>query len=90
MEISYDALSVASGVVYYGMSAAIGVASYRRSRCLSGYPIWRSVLIAVISAGFNLLWLVVWWVNRKRIALEWDQWRAEVAARQGRDGEQFA
>jgi hypothetical protein len=76
VEITYGVLSVAYGAFLYGTSVAVAVASYRRSRCLSGYPIWRSVIIALISASFQLLWLIVWWVNRKRIAEEWDRWRA--------------
>jgi hypothetical protein len=56
---------------------AVAVASYRRSRCLSGYPIWKSVVIGVVAAAFWELWLIVWWVNRKRIAWEWSKYRRE-------------
>ena len=75
MEITFVELGTAYGIFLYGTSSAVAVASYRRSRCLSGYPIWRSVIIAFLSASFQLLWLIVWWVNRKRIAVEWDHWR---------------
>jgi hypothetical protein len=76
VEITFVELGTAYGVFVYGTSFAVAVASYRRSRCLSGYPIWRSVIIAFLSASFQLLWLIVWWVNRKRIAVEWAHWQA--------------
>ncbi len=56
---------------------AVGVASYRRSRCLSRYPVWRSVIIGFLAGSFTALWLVVWWVNRKRIAQEWEYYRRD-------------
>ncbi|MEO6606622.1 MAG: hypothetical protein ABIN55_13550 [Aeromicrobium sp.] len=62
-----------------GVQIAISVASYRRSRCLSRYPIWRSVLIGLIAGAFAILWLIVWWVNRDRIAEEWRRYREPKA-----------
>ncbi|MCW2799112.1 MAG: hypothetical protein JWQ70_584 [Aeromicrobium sp.] len=63
------------------LSVAVAIASFRRSRCLSRYSIPRSLLIGAVSASFMELWLIVWWVNRKRIADEWDMWRRERSER---------
>jgi hypothetical protein len=82
VEITYGDLAVGYGVLLYSASAAIAIASYRRSRCLSRYPIWRSSIIAFLSASFQMLWLVAWWVNRNRVAQEWNRWRTDVAGRQ--------
>ena len=82
MEITFVELGTAYGAFLYGTSFAVAVASYRRSRCLSGYPIWRSVMIALLSASFQMLWLIVWWVNRERIAVEWDHWRDRTRGHQ--------
>lgn len=60
----------------WSIMTVVAVASYRRCRILSRYPIWRSVLVAVAAAWFWMIWMVVWWVNRKRIATEWAQARA--------------
>lgn len=57
----------------------VAVASYRRSRCLTGHPVWKSVVIGAVAGIFWELWLVVWYVNRERIA---DQWRAHRQAKQ--------
>lgn len=76
MEASYGVLGTAYGIFLYGTSVAVGVASYRRSRCLSPYPIWRSVILALLSASFQVLWLIIWRVNHKRIAEETARWRA--------------
>jgi hypothetical protein len=54
---------------------AVAVASYRRSRCLSGHPIWKSIVIGVVAGAFWQLRLIVWWVNRERIASEWREYR---------------
>lgn len=55
----------------------VAVASYRRSRCLSRYPVWRSLLIGVFAGMWWPLWLIVWFVNRDRIAWEWREYRRE-------------
>lgn len=57
--------------------AAVAVVSFRRSRLLSRYPIWRSVLIGVIAGAWWPLWAIVSWVNRDQIAREWAMYRAE-------------
>jgi hypothetical protein len=54
---------------------AVAVASYRRSRCLSGHPIWKSVAIGVVAGAFWELWLIVWYVNRENIAQKWLEYR---------------
>lgn len=50
---------------------AVAVASYRRSRCLSGYRIWASLIICLIAAWFWVLWIVLSLVNHRRITREW-------------------
>jgi hypothetical protein len=50
---------------------AVAVASYRRSRCLSRYPVWRSVAIAVVSGMAWLIWLLASVINRDQLAREW-------------------
>ncbi|VXC23584.1 hypothetical protein [Aeromicrobium sp. 9AM] len=54
---------------------AVGVASYRRSRCLSGHPVWKSIIIGAVAGLCWELWLVVWYVNRERIATQWRDYR---------------
>jgi len=63
-----------------GISVAVAVASYRRSRHLSRYSIPRAVVIAILAGIFDFLWLILWWINRKRIAQAWKYWREEQAA----------
>lgn len=60
------------------MFAAVAIASYRRCRCrcLSEYPIWKSVIIGAVAGQFWLLWLVFWLMDRKQIAQEWRHYRA--------------
>jgi putative effector of murein hydrolase len=53
----------------------VAVASYRRSRWLSNHPIWKSVVIGVVAGAFWELWLIVWWVNRERVAQQWREYR---------------
>ena len=53
------------------------VMSYRRSRHLSRYPIWRSLSIAVAAGVFWPVWLVASVVNRDQLAQDWSQYRAE-------------
>lgn len=55
---------------------AAAIASYRRCRCLSRYPIWRSLATALLAFSFTFVWLIHWFVNRKRIAAEWRAYRA--------------
>jgi len=59
------------------VSLVVAVASFRRSRRLSGYPVWRSVVIGVVAGAWWPLWLIVWYVNRSRIAWEWSEYRRE-------------
>lgn len=56
---------------------AVAIASYRRSRCLSGYPVWQSLAIAIVAGAFWLVWLLASVINRDRLAREWDQYRRE-------------
>jgi len=80
-----ESLSViATQILVWSAVIAVAVASYRRSRCLSGYPIWRSVLISIVASAFVIFWLIAWWVNRERIADEWAQWRAEPSMHRAR------
>lgn len=58
-------------------TSPIGVASFRRSRCLSGYSAWTSAGIAVLSMIFSVVWLISWMVRRDEIAARWDAYRAE-------------
>lgn len=61
----------------WAVSLVVAVASYRRSRHLSGYPIWKSLVIGVVAGACWPLWLIVWCVNRDRIAWEWREFRRE-------------
>lgn len=54
--------------------AAVAIASYRRSRCLSGYRIWASVIIAVIAGTFWVLWLMYSLIDRKEIRRAWREY----------------
>jgi hypothetical protein len=77
--VTYETLGLVLGGFEAVAMAVVAVASYRRSRQLSGYPVWRSVLIAVLAAWFFMLWLIVWWVHRERIATEWNRVRVARA-----------
>jgi hypothetical protein len=66
---------VAFGVV----AVAVFVASYRRGRVLSRYPVWRSAAIAVLAACLPGVWLIAWLVNRDLISDQWRQHRAAQA-----------
>lgn len=63
-------------VVFEGLHLAAGIAAVRRSRCLSGYPWWRSLAIGVLAYWFVLLWLISWAINSSRIASEWEAYHA--------------
>lgn len=56
---------------------AVAIASYRRSRCLSRYPVWKSLAIAVAAGAFWIVWLLASVINRDRLAREWSQYRHE-------------
>jgi hypothetical protein len=73
MSVSAGELIIA--LSQYAIMLAVAVASYRRSRYLSGYPVWRSVIIGVFAGSFWFLWMIVWWVNRDRIAAEWHEYK---------------
>ncbi|MDQ3156956.1 MAG: hypothetical protein M3Q98_09555 [Actinomycetota bacterium] len=77
MSIEFNAIESVSDLVWFLASAAVLVASFRRSRYLSDYPIWKSILTGLVSGTFILLWLIVWWVNRERVAEEWATWRQD-------------
>ena len=77
----HSALSVTPGelilvVTGWPIVLAVAIASYRRSRCLSGYPIWKSVIVGAVAGWLWVLWLVFWVLDRKRIAQEWRDYRA--------------
>lgn len=71
-----QAWEIGVGAVLVGIVLAVAVASYRRSRCLSGHPVWKSLAIAAVSGLLWELWLVVWWVNRDLVARRWRERRA--------------
>lgn len=66
---------VLSFLVQVAIFGTVAVVSYRRSRCLSGYPIWKSVLIAGVAGSFWVPWIIVSVVNRNQIAWEWDRYK---------------
>jgi 4-amino-4-deoxy-L-arabinose transferase-like glycosyltransferase len=67
------------GLAYVLIVVAVAVASYRRSRLLSHYPVWRSVLIAVAAGAFWELWVIASIINRERLRREWNAYRRERA-----------
>jgi hypothetical protein len=67
------------GALLPAIVLVVAVASYRRSRCLTGHPIWKSIIIGAAAGLFWELWLIVWYIDRNRIA---DQWRAYRQAKQ--------
>jgi len=48
-------------------------------RCLTGHPVCKSTIIGAAAGLFWELWLIIWYLNRRRIA---DQWRAYQQAKQ--------
>jgi hypothetical protein len=66
-------------LAYWLIVVAVAVASYRRSRLLSRYPIWRSVLIAVAAGAFWPFWVIASIVNRDALRREWSAYRRERA-----------
>jgi ABC-type arginine/histidine transport system permease subunit len=67
------------GALLPAIILAVAVASYRRSRRLSGHPVWKSIIIGAGAGLFWQLWLVVWFVKRGDIA---DRWRAHRQTKQ--------
>jgi hypothetical protein len=63
------------------VAIAVAVASFRRGRCLSRYPIWKSLLIALAAGSFPLVWLIVSIAKRQQLAREWSNYRHERASR---------
>jgi hypothetical protein len=59
---------------------SVATASYRRSRCLSRYPVWKGLLIAVVAGTFLPIWLLVSVINRKQLAREWSMHNEERAS----------
>lgn len=59
------------------LQIAAGIASYRRSRCLSRFPVWKSIAIGLLAYGFTFIWFLYWLSNRDKIAAEWDVYRLE-------------
>lgn len=77
--IQPTALEIALPFVGIVIGLVVAVASYRRSRHLSGHPVATSVVIGAVAGAFWLVWLVFSWVNRERIAELWRQARASPA-----------
>jgi hypothetical protein len=76
------ALAAGVGEVFMFLANAalflgVAVASYRRSRCLSRYPVWRSLLIAVAAGAYWPIWLLVSVINRKQLDREWRMYEQE-------------
>ncbi|MFI5429872.1 hypothetical protein [Aeromicrobium sp. UC242_57] len=69
-------LGALATVTYAAFLLAIAATAYRRSRCLSEYPVWQSVLIAVLAASFPGIWLVASFVNRDRLRDEWHRYNS--------------
>lgn len=90
VDLSPNPADVVWDVAMLALGIAVAVASFRRSRLLSGYPIWRSVVIAFLAGSFPWVWFTVSVVNRDRIAGEWKQYklrsvRSEPSADLGHD-----
>lgn len=82
--MEHSALSVTTGELMFllaplahcAMLIAVAIASYRRCRSLSKYPIWKSLLIGAVAGWFWLPWMLFWLFDRKQIAQEWRDYRA--------------
>lgn len=82
--MEHSALSVTFGELMVTLASlahlviflAVAIASYRRSRCLRQYPIWLSVIIAVLAGWFWPLWLVFSLIDRKQNAQDWRDYHA--------------
>lgn len=79
MEFSVDVPSSPLDFVWWAVLLAVAVVSYRRSRLLSGYPVCRAVLIAVLAGTFPWVWFISSLVNHERIAAEWKQRELRLA-----------
>ncbi|WP_456696597.1 hypothetical protein [Aeromicrobium sp. P5_D10] len=88
--MEHSPLSVTTGELIVGglvaaicavVFLAVAVASYRRGRCLSRYPIWHSAIIAVLAGLFPAFWLIGSLVNRDRLQLDWQRYHADHEAR---------
>lgn len=60
---------LAGGQIVIGF--AVAVASYRRSRCLTGYAIYTSLAIALISGIFWQIWIILSILDRRQTAKDW-------------------
>jgi uncharacterized membrane protein len=67
------------GLAYWLIVVAVAVASFRRSRLLSRYPMWKSVLIAVAAGAFWPYWVIASIINRDALRREWSAHRRERA-----------
>ena len=76
VEVGFAEVETASSLLGLVIFATVAVLSFRRSRYLSEYPVWRSAVIGFLAGSFWILWIVVSWVNRERIAQEWRNHRA--------------
>ena len=79
MEFSVDLPGSPLDFVWWAILLAVAVVSYRRSRLLSGYPIWRAVLVAALAGTFPEVWFICSLLNRERIAAEWKQRELRLA-----------
>lgn len=78
--MSTDAVDLFISLFNTAVFVVVAVVSFRRSRRLGRYPLWRSVIIGVIAGLCWPLWAIVSLVNRAQIAREWDMYRAARAA----------
>lgn len=77
LSVTFDELMVLLAPLAHGaVFLAVAIASYRRSRCLSKYPIWQSVIIAALAGWFWPLWLVFSLMDRKQNAQDWRNYHA--------------
>lgn len=77
--MSTDAADLFISFFNTALFVVVAVVSFRRSRLLSRYPLWRSVIIGAIAGLCWPIWAIVSLVNRDAIAHEWDMYRADKA-----------
>jgi hypothetical protein len=79
-----DLSEIIMGALAWPIGIGVAVASFRRSRHLSGYPIWRCVVTAVLACMFWPLWFVAWAVNHEQVAREWRDHHTPDGSSRGR------
>lgn len=72
-----DASELIIFLLLIAIIVAVAVASYRRSRCLSGYSVLKSLATAVLSGVFWEIWVIASIVKHQQLRTDWARYRLD-------------